>query len=964
MFMRTTLAALFLAVPATAAVTCGPNTAIQITGSSAVVPVAKAWAASYSKACGNAITVTSSAGSAGGGSILGAQAVCGVGGSNVDIGLLSRKLISPTEAVQNTKNPYIYTCAKGVTSRQLYEVEVAIDGLAFLAAPNGVAAKCIATLVGGGLTFSQIRWMYSAFSLGKLKSDPLFDPLAVPNSDGKDSTHLWSELCSGSKCNCPATEIGIAGSPTTSGTYNFFEEKILTGNGETIRSGYQSDPSDSASYVVNLVTSSGKSDVIGYTTFAPYNNNANKLYAASVLDPDDGVYRFPNFAEFSTGEYPASFNLFMEVSAGILPAARAFFVYAFSDAGNSDVIGTGLLPITDIASVQMLTRLGAPGGVNPTSINCGPGGAIFQGGSSTVYPLAYLWAGVYGDQCGLSTKTLSGGSGFGASLACGVPDPVSGAVADIGTLSRKFSASEAALTAGGNGFDYKCLIGTKRTVRHFPVAIDGITFAFLKNGITAKCLATLPGNGLSVDQIRWLYSSFGYSQLVANGWTASSVPGYTAATTDKHFWSYLGGSGCDASEVKIAGSPSSAGTYDFFKGAAFKGNGETIALTRPNGYYNVPEDNPNEVVQYLQANGNAIGFFGYSYYAKNTATLGAVPVKNSDGTYMFPSESTFGDGSYNPFTRQVYMELSTVFLTFQKTVAYVNFGITTSIGDSLTRYAGLTPLAAATKASYVAQKRYTLNVPCFSEIATVHVMDKGVTAMKDLKIGDKVMNANGDFEAVYSFGHYSPEIEAEFVQIHATGLESALEISKEHMLFVDGAAVPASAVSVGDKVSLVGGAVAEVKKIQTVVRHGAYAPFTASGTIAVNNVAASVYVDLQNDAGVLIVGGYKTPLSMQFLAHMFQSPHRLVCMMTPAYCKTETYSAEGISSWVTGPLAVAEWVIQQNFVVMTLAFVPCFVAGVAIYALELLLASKMLLLIAVASLLAVRSSKKAGKKEV
>jgi hypothetical protein len=39
-------------------------------------------------------------------------------------------------------------------------------------------------------------------------------------------------------------------------------------------------------------------------------------------------------------------------------------------------------------------------------------------------------------------------------------------------------------------------------------------------------------------------------------------------------------------------------------------------------------------------------------------------------------------------------------------------------------------------------------------------------------------------------------------------------------------------------------AVAEVKKIQQVVHHGAYAPLTTSGTISVNKVAASVYFDL------------------------------------------------------------------------------------------------------------------------
>ncbi len=949
------------------AIACGPNNAITMTGSSAVVPVAQAWAKAYSAACGNSITVSSAGATSGGGSIVGAQEVCGVGGT-VDIGLLSRQLISPSEAIQNTKNPYLYTCAKGLTSRQLTEVQVAIDGLAFLTAPSGIGAKCIATLAGGGFTFSQIRWIYSSFTLAKLKSDPLFDPLAVPNSDGSDSTHKWSELCSGTGCNCPAVEIGIAGSPTTSGTYTFFAEKIFRGSGETVRSGYQSDSTDSQTYVTNLVTASGNSATLGFTLFAPYNNDATNLYAAAVQDPDDGVYRFPTFAQFSTGEYPASFFLYMEVSAGIISAVQDFFVYAFSDAGNTAVMNTGILPIPGISAVQMLSRLGAAGGVSLSGIQCGPGGSIFMGGSSTVYPVAFLWGNVYGDACGLTVTTLSGGSTLGAQLACGIPDPVSGTTADIGNLSREFLSTEAFLPAGGNGYDYKCLIGTKRTVRQFPVAIDGITFAYPLGGAAAKCLPNLPGKGLTVDQLRWMYSSYTIAQLEANGWNKNALTN-SDGKDSTHLWSELN-SACEAVEIAISGSPTVAGTYQFFTSVTLTGPGETIPVNRPDGYFNVPEDNPNEVVQYLQATPASIGYFGYSYYDKNRATLGAVPIQDSAGTFVPPSYSVFADGSYNPYTRFVYMQLVTVFLTFQKTVAFVKFGTQTSVGDTLATSAGLFPLGSATKA--LIAKRFALSVPCFSETSTVQVLNKGVVSMKDLSIGDQVLNAEGKYDTVYSFGHFSHDVEAEYVQLSMNGVRQPLEISKEHMIFTaSGAAVPASAIRLGDKIQLVNGnnGNAEVKKIATVVRHGAYAPFTMSGTIAVNHVAASSYVDMQNHKGVLMMGStyYSSGLSMQFLAHMFQAPHRLVCMASPAYCRSETYDDSGVSSWVTGPLAFTEWALQQHVVIMSLIFVVCFLVGLAVYAVELMFASKMMLLvlfmIGSASAVAVRKTS-SNKKQV
>lgn len=75
------------------------------------------------------------------------------------------------------------------------------------------------------------------------------------------------------------------------------------------------------------------------------------------------------------------------------------------------------------------------------------------------------------------------------------------------------------------------------------------------------------------------------------------------------------------------------------------------------------------------------------------------------------------------------------------------------------------------------------------------------------------------------------------LSIKVLGIAIPLEISLQYMLFVGGRAVPASAVTVGNKLSLViGGGVSEVQLEQRVV--------------AVNSFAASVYVDL-GDIGEL-----------------------------------------------------------------------------------------------------------------
>jgi len=45
---------------------------------------------------------------------------------------------------------------------------------------------------------------------------------------------------------------------------------------------------------------------------------------------------------------------------------------------------------------------------------------------------------------------------------------------------------------------------------------------------------------------------------------------------------------------------------------------------------------------------------------------------------------------------------------------------------------------------------------CFSPIATVFVQGKGVVAMHDLQVGDKVLSANNCFQTVFAFTHMPP----------------------------------------------------------------------------------------------------------------------------------------------------------------------------------------------------------------
>ncbi|KAI2512972.1 TIGRFAM phosphate binding protein [Fragilaria crotonensis] len=234
---------------------------------------------------------------------------------------------------------------------------------------------------------------------------------------------------------------------------------------------------------------------------------------------------------------------------------------------------------------------------------------------------------------------------------------------------------------------------------------------------------------------------------------------------------------------------------------------------------------------------------------------------------------------------------------------------------------------------------------CLSPQATPPKCRAEEKLLRDLAIGDMVKVSGGKFSEIYSFGHYEHDVEASFLSIDA-GLEKPLVLSGHHMVFVNNKAVAASTLAVGDKLSLVGG-FATVKMIKAVTDVGVFAPFTKDGTIVVNSVVASSYVNLKNEDSLLIGGIFA--FDLHWLVHLSQAPHRLlVCEISPSFCASETYN-KGVSVWVETPLAVSLWLIKQNPVVMTAIFIPAFSVVFLAAAVEALISSPALLLILVAT---------------
>lgn len=212
------------------------------------------------------------------------------------------------------------------------------------------------------------------------------------------------------------------------------------------------------------------------------------------------------------------------------------------------------------------------------------------------------------------------------------------------------------------------------------------------------------------------------------------------------------------------------------------------------------------------------------------------------------------------------------------------------------------------------------SIGCFSGEGVVNVDGIGEVMMKDLVLGDRVLVQEGRYEPVYSFGHRQTDSYVEYLLISTS--DKKLEITQDHMLFVEGRrSIPASMIGMGDKVETPMGTYDTVKSITTVTRRGAFAPFTASGTIVVNGITSSTFIAPQKSES-LTIGGIDSGLTFQFLSHSFEIPHRVYCSYNMASCLEEQYTAEGISSWVEIPYSWFEWCFQDSAMWSTLLAFP------------------------------------------
>ena len=292
------------------------------------------------------------------------------------------------------------------------------------------------------------------------------------------------------------------------------------------------------------------------------------------------------------------------------------------------------LPVKSILAISALAFLGAM-----------PLATIAQvvkiDGSSTVYPVTEAVAEEF-QKANKGLKVTVGVSGTGG----GFKKFCRGEI-DISNASRPISASEMA--------DCK-----KIGVEYFelPVAFDALTVVINPKNAWLK--------QATVAELKKMWEPAAQGKVMR--------------------WNQVNPTWPDQ-PMKLFGAGSDSGTFDYFT-EAIVGKSKSSR-----GDFTASEDD-NVLVQGVAGDVNAIGYFGYAYYAENTNKLKALPIVEKEGKpAVSPSPETVIAGTYQPLARPIFIYINAKSLAKPEVKKFVDFYMTQ--GAKMAKEVKYVPLPAA-----------------------------------------------------------------------------------------------------------------------------------------------------------------------------------------------------------------------------------------------------------------------------
>ena len=153
--------------------------------------------------------------------------------------------------------------------------------------------------------------------------------------------------------------------------------------------------------------------------------------------------------------------------------------------------------------------------------------------------------------------------------------------------------------------------------------------------------------------------------------------------------------------IKLFGAGADSGTFEYFTEA-------TVGKAKSSrGDYTASEDD-NVLVQGVSRDVNAIGYFGYAYYAENMARLKALPIVNpKTDKAVAPAEKTVIDGTYQPLSRPIFVYVKVKSLDKPEVKEFIEFYMKNA--SKLTQEVKYVPLPANAytgNLEHVTKKKY------------------------------------------------------------------------------------------------------------------------------------------------------------------------------------------------------------------------------------------------------------------
>ncbi|GAB1233536.1 PstS family phosphate ABC transporter substrate-binding protein [Ferrigenium sp. UT5] len=137
--------------------------------------------------------------------------------------------------------------------------------------------------------------------------------------------------------------------------------------------------------------------------------------------------------------------------------------------------------------------------------------------------------------------------------------------------------------------------------------------------------------------------------------------------------------------LKLFGPGADSGTFDYFT-EAIVGKSKSSR-----GDFTASEDD-NVLVQGVSRDENALGYFGYAYYAENKKKMKAVAIIEKDGKpAVLPSVETVMKGTYQPLARPLFIYVNAKAADKPEVGEFVEFYLNKAA--TLTKEVGYVPLA-------------------------------------------------------------------------------------------------------------------------------------------------------------------------------------------------------------------------------------------------------------------------------